>query len=581
MHLIRSLVLLLPVVVLPAQEHKELGRMWTFESVPLAWLQQAYDFAPTPQWLDYARMASLRFGRGCSASFVSPGGLIMTNHHCARDQISQVQGKNDWLKDGFYAGSYDGEVKIPGLTVQQLVAMRDVTKEVQDGRKTEELLAEAKEQRKDLDHQLVTLYQGGMYQIYSYRVFDDVRLVCAPHGQSAHFGGDPDNFCYPRWGLDFTFVRAWDGDKPADTSSNYFAWKERGPSEGEAVFVTGNPGSTGRLQTLAQCEYRRDHFYPTRLEGVRQQIAAAQAEAKKSPEAEKQLRAEILRHENTRKALQGYLDGLRNPRILAIKQKAESDLRAAVGAVPALQEKYGDAWDVIARLQQEKVEWNGRMAALRQRPKPASEEEKAAQAAEVTALEAEGKALTDKERQQQIRIGEACFAVYGTSIPPDATFTLRLSDGVVKGYAMNGTIAPWATSLYGLYARHAEFDGHHPFDLPQVWIDKRDQFDLATKFNFVATCDIIGGNSGSPMIDKQLNAVGLIFDGNIEMLGNRYVFDDEVSRTVCVHPAIISASLRTIYGAASLADELEQGAKSRVIAAKAERAFAPADTVGR
>ena len=517
--------------------------MWTFEAAPLGWFQQAYDWQPTPEWMDHARMSSLRFGKKddagqiryfCSASFVSPLGLIMTNHHCSRDALSAVQGENDWLKDGFYAGAYENEVKLPGFLMTQMVRQQDVTAAVNEhGAEAVQKEAEAKDPAHT--HQVVALYQGGNYQLYSFQVFDDLRLVCAPHGQSAHFGGDPDNFCYPRWGLDFTFLRAYVGDKPVDSKKHYFPWKTAGAKEGDLVFVTGNPGRTGRLQTAAQCEFMRDHGFPTRIEQTHKQIADLNEQAKASPDAEKKLRAQILGLENTRKALLGYLDGLKNPRIMAIKQKAESELRAAVGKSEALNAKYGDAWDKIAVLQQAKVEALGNA-------------EKSAP-------------LAKEEAAQNKRIGEACFAVYGTSIPPDATMSLRISDGIVKGYAMNGTLAPSFTTLYGLFARHHEFGAHHPFDLPKAWLDKEKQLDMKTPFNFVATCDIIGGNSGSPMIDKDRNLVGLIFDGNIEMLGNNFVFDDEVSRTVSVHPAIIIESLRKIYGAAKLADELERKAR--------------------
>jgi hypothetical protein len=536
---------------LPAQEHKELGRMWTFENAPLGWFQQAYDFNPDQEWLDHARLSSLRFGRGCSASFVSAHGLIMTNHHCARGNVAQVQGDNDWLKDGYYAGGYEGEVQLPGLTVQQLVGTRDVTAAVRDGADRDQLLAAAKEAAPELTHQFVSLYQGGMSQIYSYRIWDDIRLVCAPHGQSAHFGGDPDNFCYPRWGLDFTFVRAYEDGRPADTVGHHFRWKTEGAEEGELVFVTGNPGNTGRLQTVAQCEYLRDHHYPEQVERVRSTLDRLVEQAAESPAREKELRTRILGMENSRKANQGYLDGLRNERVMAIKRQAEADLRAAVAAVPELQEKYGDAWDILADLQQQKIAARGNRDAMRE--------------------------IGGKEREQQTRIGEACFAVYGTSIPPDATFTLRISDGIVKGYPMNGTIAPAFTSLYGLYGRHTEFGGAHPFDLPKIWLDREKKLDLHTPFNFVATCDIIGGNSGSPMIDREQRIVGLIFDGNIEMLGNNYVFDDEVSRTVSVHPAIIIEALRKIYDADALADELEKGKVRRFRKA----GEAPAAAVGR
>ncbi|HLQ37690.1 MAG TPA: S46 family peptidase [Planctomycetota bacterium] len=536
----RSLLLFpaLLCVTLAAQEHKELGRMWTFENAPLEWFQQAYDFTPSPEWLEHARLSSLRMPSGCSASFVSPLGLIMTNNHCARDAVAKMQGEHDWVRDGYYAGSFDGEVKLPGLSVQQLVATKDVTKEVHAGAAPKDLEKAADEQEPGLKHQCVSLFQGGMYHLYSYNTWKDLRLVCTPHLQSAHFGGDPDNFCFPRYALDFTFLRAYADDKPAETSKFYFTWKTAGPTENELVFVTGNPGSTGRLQTVAQCETLRDLVYPTNLVRVRAAIEQMNKEAASSVEKEKELRTAILGLENTRKAFEGYLDGLRNPRIMEIKQKAEAAIRAAVDADPALKDKYGDAWDKVAELEKQRREL-----------------------IEAKAKPGEIQKVQTEEREHATRIGEAFFAVYGTRIPPDATFTLRLSDGVVRGFKMNGTIAPYFTSLYGLYARHTEFGGVHPFDVPQPWLEKKGELDLRTPVNFVATCDIIGGNSGSPMIDKQQNVVGLIFDGNIEMLGNNYVFDDEVARTVCVHPAFIVEALRKIYGAGKLADELEQNAR--------------------
>lgn len=522
------------------QPHRELGRMWTFEAAPVGWFQQAYDWSPSQEWLDHARLSSLRFGRRddkgvlgffCSASFVSPYGLIMTNHHCSRDAIAAVQGKDDWLKDGYYAGAYENEVKLPGFVMTQLVRQQDVTKAVAELGQ-EAVLKQAEQQDPAHTHQVIALYQGGSYQLYSFELFDDIRLVCAPHGQIAHFGGDPDNFCYPRWGLDFTFLRAWKDGKPLDSAAHHFAWRTEGAKEGDLVFVTGNPGRTGRLQTVAQCEYLRDHFYPGQLTRIRSMLDGMYKAAAESAEKEKDLRPQILRFENTRKAYQGYLDGLRNPRIQAIKQKAESELRAAVAKDAKLAAQYGDAWDRIAALQAKKVEAAGDRSALTK--------------------------LAEAEAAEQKRVGEACFAVYGTSIPPDATMSLRISDGIVKGYPLNGTLAPFFTTLYGLFARHHEFGGVHPFDLPRAWLDKEKELDLKTPFNFVATCDIIGGNSGSPMIDTERRIVGLIFDGNIEMLGNNYVFDDEISRTVSVHPAIIIESLRKIYGAGKLADELEK-----------------------
>ena len=545
----------MPALPKVEQPNKDLGRMWTFEAAPVGWFQQAYDWQPTAEWLEQARLSSLRFGRKmedgtyrnfCSASFVSPYGLVMTNHHCSRDAIVAVQGAADWLKDGFYAGAWENEVKLPGFRMTQLVRQQDVTAAV-NAQGVDAVKKAAAEQDPAHEHEVIALYQGGNYQLYSFRVYDDLRLVCAPHGQIAHFGGDPDNFCFPRWGLDFTFVRAWQGDMPVSSADNHFAWKTAGAPLGDLVFVTGNPGRTGRLQTVAQCEFLRDHSFPARLAQTKAQLQDLYAQAKASPEKEKELRAQILSLENTRKAVEGYRDGLLDPRIMAIKQKAEKALRDAVAKDATLQEKYGDAWDKVAALQPEKV------AGMRD-PKKMQE-------------------LARAEAAQNKRIGEACFAIHGTSIPPDATMSLRISDGVVKGYEMNGTLAPHETTLYGLYARHHEFGGHHPFDLPQPWLDAEKRMDLRTPFNFVSTCDIIGGNSGSPVIDRDLNVVGLIFDGNIESLGNNFVFDDEVARSVSVHPAIIVESLRKVYGAGKLADELEQGAAMKK-AAKPMKAVA-------
>lgn len=535
--LLFALLGLLAAPSLEAQTRKELGRMWTFEHAPLGWFQQAYDWQPTEKWLEHARMSALRLGDAsryfCSASFVSPHGLIMTNHHCARDFVAQVQGDNDWQTNGFYAGAYENEIKIPGGKCSQMISQKDVTEEVRE-KGQDAVLAAAREAHPELEHQVIALYQGGMYQLYSHRIFDDLRLVCVPHGQSAHFGGDPDNFCYPRWGLDFAFLRAYEDGRPVDSKEFCYEWKTAGASEGEPVFVIGNPGSTGRLKTLAQCEFDRDQLLPSVVARYENQLAQFEQQVAGDEEKRKKLLPQILRAENGRKALQGYLDGLRDERIMAIKAKAEADLRAEIAKKPELQEQYGGIWDRIAEIQAARVQ------AMKDRDGAAMQQ------------------LQAEENELNVKIGEACFAAYGTQIPPDATMSLRISDGVVKGYDYNGTKAPPITTLYGLFARHHEFGGEYPFNIPKAWLDSEDELDLSTPFNFVATCDIIGGNSGSPMIDKDQNVVGLIFDGNIEMLGNRYVFDDEVSRTVSVHTAIIIESLRKIYGAGALADELER-----------------------
>ncbi|MBK8979562.1 MAG: S46 family peptidase [Planctomycetes bacterium] len=532
-----------------AQDHKELGRMWTFHNPPLDFFEQQYGFRPTQEWLDHARLASLRFADYCSASFVSPRGLIMTNHHCARESVDQVTPAGlDWLTTGFFATTLAEEVPVPGLTVQQLVQTRDVTAEMNEGlaagmsdedvskrldQNRDKLLAAAREAAPDLMHQLVDLYQGGNYQIYSYRVYDDIRLVAVPQDQIAKFGGDPDNFTYPRFSLDFSFLRAWENGAPADTAAHYLKWRTEGPTDGETVFVTGNPGSTGRLKTVAQIEFIRDVEYPRIVRRVHSMLDMINRRANDDPDFARQSRARLASLENARKAYEGYLDGLRNEKVVNIKRHAEEAIRERIDADPALKERFGDAWDELARIQEKK--------------------RKAFQIGDQSLLE-EALAM---EPVLEKRIGEAFFAVYGYDIPPDATMTLRISDGVVSGFPMNGTVAPYFTSLYGLYARWTEFGGKEPFDLPQNWIDAVDELDLSTPFNLVSTCDIIGGNSGSPMIDTEGRVVGLVFDGNIESLGNNFVFMDDVPRTVCVHPSIIIQAMRKIYAANDLADEIE------------------------
>ena len=535
----------------PAVTHKELGRMWPFEHAPVAFFQHEYGFTPTAEWLEAARLASLRYGEWCSASFVSPRGLIMTNHHCARDNVAAVtpEGK-DWLTSGYFATTLAEEVKIPDLTVQQLVAMKDITAEMNAGitdemtgeelaraieSNTNKILEQAGEDEKDLTHEVVSLYQGGLYQLYSYKVYRDIRLVGSPDLKIATFGGDPDNFTYPRFSLDFSFVRAWEDDKPADTSGHYFKVKTRGPKDGETVFVTGNPGSTGRLDTVAQMEFLRDLEYPAILRQVEEQLGQMR-QRQSSDTGNEDLRGEILNLENTVKAYTGYLAGLRDEKVMETKRKAETELRERVAANAELVGKLGDPWSAVEKIVEEK------RGIIKERTQ-------------------EGwrrfQEIGQEEDTHRRRIGEAFFAVYGTKLPPDATFTLRLSDGVVGGYAMNGTIAPYFTSLYGLFARNAEFGGNDPFALEPVWFEKLKELDLTTPFCLVSTCDIIGGNSGSPMIDRDLNVVGLVFDGNIESLGNRFVYTDDVARTVSVHPAIIVEALRKIYAAGKLADELE------------------------
>jgi len=675
------LVTALPVTALPAQENLEMGKMWTLENPPLAYLEKEYGFKPDQKWLNSLRLASIQFGGGCSSSFVSPKGLILTNHHCARGAIAN-EGE-DWDKNGFYAKSVKEEVrlysvktperKIP-LTVKQLLSTQDVTDKMNEGiedgdddatidktRTANEarLIAEATKGKTGIRVQVVKLFQGAVFQLYTYKIWSDIRLVCSPHLQTAFFGGDPDNFTYPRYCLDFTFCRAYEDDKPADTSKHYFKWSKTGAKENELVFTTGNPGSTGRLLTKAQLEYTRDAHHPLILGMLDAEVEVIGKFAKKDPEYEKKRRTFFFGRQNAQKAYRGYQSGVLDTKLMAQKTAAEAEFRKKVNEDDSLRAKYATAWDKLAEVavQMKELEAQLRLAKDYNSPilsramrivaalDPSTEKPDMARAAalqplgpkdraadelfaahlerarkwlgandpfvleiigELPAAEAvkrlnKSKVADDEfvaeildggrekleisndialrvarivvpnrrknvakwrklQAQKNVhgaRIGQALFEVYGNKVSPDATLTLRFSDGIVKGFPFNGTIAPHETTFYGLYGRNAAFDDKSPFNLPKIWLDRRDKIDLAKPVNFVATNDIIGGNSGSPVVNKDLEVVGLIFDGNIEMLPNKFLYKDDVPRSVSVHVVGIMEALKKVYDAERIAAELE------------------------
>ena len=662
-----------------AQANMEMGKMWTFENPPLGYLKEEYGFEPSQEWLDALRLASLRYANGCSASFVSPKGLIMTNHHCVRGHIAEASPKGqDWVKDGFYATSMEDETKLGGVTVQQLVAMGDITKEMNVGvgedddegaavakRRANEakILTGAREKHPGTTPQIVKLHQGAVYQLYIYKVYDDIRLVCAPHLQTAHFGGDPDNFTYPRYSIDFSFVRAYENDEPVDTSAHYFRWSTTGAKKDELVFVTGNPGTTDRLKTKAEMVFMRDAFYPIVRELIDNRLDIMRGLAKESSEQEQKLRTDILMFENAQKAYKGYHDGLLNAELMAQKTAAEAEFLGRINAKPELREKFGDVWSELQELSTLKTAFETRrrfhstggsphlaraLAVVRAATATGRERESLAnralsmstsmgaferasfvdhlaraakwlppndtyyravvgdRSAEETAALIEQSSISDQAFVQEmldgganalresddaalqmaaaldpllrakdkleawltkqieaqgVLIGQALFACYGNKVSPDATFTLRFSDGRAQGFPYNGTIAPYRTSFFGLYARNVEFDNKYPFNIPQAWLDRKDRVDMTKSVNFVSTNDIIGGNSGSPIVNANLEVVGLIFDGNIEMLANKFVYTDHVPRAVSVHVDAIMEALRKIYDAERVADELVGGGR--------------------
>ncbi len=669
----------------PATYKPEFGTMWTFDAPPLEYWRKTYNFTPDQRWLDHVRLSSVRLP-GCSASFVSNRGLVMTNHHCARDcTASSSPPDSNYINTGFTAKTLNEEKKCEGLYVDQLQSIENVTSRIRSavtGRTPAEQAGQRSTiintiqtecgQQTQLTCQVVSLYQGGIYSLYRYRRFSDLRLVMAPEGDIAFFGGDPDNFTFPRYDLDLTLLRVYENGQPF-VPTNFLKWSANGAVENELVFVVGNPGSTGRLNTLAQMEYLRDVSYPATLGNYKRSLGIYRELAKSDTASIRRYQNNVFSLENSQKAVTGYRVGLVDTTSMATKRAFEREFRQRIAADPRLAAEYGGTWDAIAAAQRELGTFNPQLryqsfsggstlltmaAQLVRIPaegvKPSADRlaayrgaalenlktqlgrdvpidipfERMALAAQFRAAQSElspadpflrlalagrspdeaaralvsgtrvgdaafRKSLVDGgaaaiasstdplivfargvdplNRTQALRadklnaiitgnsekIGQALYAAYGTALPPDATFTLRISDGIVKGFPMNGTIAPYKTTFYGLYARSAEFDNKDPFKLPPRWVERRNNLDLATPFNFVSTNDIIGGNSGSPVINRNGEVVGLIFDGNIESLPNRFLFTSEVARSVSVHSKGMTEALRKVYDGGRIADELE------------------------
>ena len=659
--------------------------MWTFDNPPVKQLQEKFNFIPTQQWLDHLRLSSVRLNDGGSGSFVSPHGLLLTNHHVARGQLQKnSSAEHDYIRDGFYAATPEQEMKSQDLEVNVLVSYEDVTDRVNTATKgaknTEEEFAKRKAVIAEIEKEstektgfrsdVVTLYQGGEYWLYRYKKYTDVRLVFAPEQQAAFFGGDPDNFTYPRYNLDMALYRVYENGKPID-SKDYLKWNPQGAGDGDLVFVSGHPGSTQRLSTYASLVFDRDTVTPIIIQVLKRRIATLRDYSARGPEQTRQAASQIFGLENSLKVYVGRLEGLQDKNLMEKKRREEEEFRAKVDANPEWKKEFGNAWDGVAeaidkakpRIKEqffrstdsqlaglavnlvtyvseiqkpdgERLEGfhDSQLESLRLRlfsPAPIYPEMEIARMTSAleagvkelgpddpwikavldgrtpkdaanqmisgtkigdaafrkslveggqTAVEASTDPLIamarriDPIRREQIKwfeknvqsveqrsgekLGRARFAVYGKNTYPDATFTLRLSYGQVMGYPMNGTKAPYKTTMYGLYDRAASFNNKVPFDLPKRYVDGKDKLDLATPFNFVTTNDIIGGNSGSPVVDRQGNIVGLIFDGNIQSLVGDFVYDSYQNRAVAVHTAAMTEALKKLYGAQKLVDEL-------------------------
>ena len=660
--------------------------MWTFDNPPLKALAEKYNFHPTQDWFDHLRLSSVRLNDGGSGSFVSPNGLLLTNHHVARVQLQKnSSAEHDYLRDGFYAATEDQEMKTPDLEINVLVGMQDVTARVQGAAKgakddaaalkarDAEIAAIEKESKDKTGFRsdVVTLYDGGEYWLYQYKAYTDVRLVFAPEEQAAFFGGDPDNFTYPRYDLDMALYRVYENGKPLHTD-NYLRWNPKGAAPGDLVFVSGHPGSTSRDDTAAQLTLEREVRGPAIVEYLQRRIDAAQEFGKQSAENQEKVESTIFFLQNSLKVYVGRQEALSDKAILAKKQAEEDDLRAKVKADPELEKEYGDAWDEIAKavdlskpefkkqlfrrgdsqlftLAMEIVQYvaevkkpdgdrlpqyhEAGLDSLRYQllsPAPVypavekmfmknamnlAKEQLGADDAYLQAIVqggdidkavdalVDGTKLADPAFRKSLidggeaavaasddpmieaarradpvwranyvymrdkvasvfdaggeKLGKARFAVYGKNAYPDATFTLRLSYGTVDGFPYNGTIAPPFTTFYGLYDRAASFSDKAPWNLTPKEEAARDKLDLSKPVDFVTTNDIIGGNSGSPVVDRNGELVGLVFDGNIESLAGDFVYDGTKNRGVAVHSAGMLEALRKIYGVGALADELE------------------------
>jgi len=660
--------------------------MWTFDNPPVKQLQDKYKFTPTPQWLDHVRLSSVRFNDGGSGSFVSANGLAITNHHVVFGQVQKLSTpKKNYVQDGFHARNQAEEMKCPDLELNVLISMQNVTARVQgavkpgmtekqalDSRRAESSRIQKEAQdAPGFRSDVVSLYTGGEFWLYRYKKYTDVRLVFAPEQQSAFFGGDPDNFTFPRYDLDFALVRAYENGRPAQIK-DYLRFNPKGAADGELVFVSGHPGSTSREWTVAQLENERDVTLPLLLGKFNRLLASLRKYGARGPEQARQAADDIFGYENTVKAYTGQLQGL-DKSLFDKKIKEETDLRAKVEANPQWRQDFGTAWDAVAAASKKQADlykqrqyWTisspsglARMARqlvvyAAELKKPDAErisgyhdaeleemkfyllssapiypeyeevllahslQESADQLgandryvravlegkspADVAAQSIRGSKMADLAFRKSLveggdaaisastdplivlarkvepffrehrkaweesvesvlasageKIAKARFAIYGKSAYPDATFTLRLTYGTVQGYPMNGTKAPSKTTFYGLYDRSASFDNKAPFNLMPRLIERKDKIDLSTPLNFVATLDIIGGNSGSPVINRNGEFVGIIFDGNIESLVGDFVYSEESNRAVAVHSAAINEVLRKVYDAGALADEL-------------------------
>jgi len=690
--LVPLLALLLAAVAFTSVPRADEG-FWPYNSIPKAAIKAKYGFDVTDPWLNHLQLATVRFGGG-TGSIVSPNGLVLTNHHISLSSLQRLSTPDkDYVKNGFYAPTYADELKVPGMSLSVLQSIEDVTAkmnaEIKAGMTPQEINAAHQKAQQAIQgeavagvtKQIVSLYAGAIYNLYTYKVYTDVRLVLGVEYQTGFYGGDPDNFTYPRYCLDMGWFRLYENDKPAVTP-NYLHWSPAGSIENELVFTTGHPGSTQRLNTVAHLKYRRDMAIPFGIASNEMREAAVMKWQALSAENLRATTSELFGLQNSLKSARGQLKGLQDPAVMATKEAAEKRLRAELAKNAAKQAELGDAWDTIEKsiavARELDAERNfvanaaglnsslfttargivsaayappaaagaaagrggrggrgggapaGAPGAGGRGPAPAvnvarekinltesltfmqkylganhaivkrilgdkTPEARAKELVDGTRvndeeiarlLRAGGKATVDASTDPMIilarsletdrqainkrfeeevtavqsaaypKVGQAVFAVDGAKAYPDATGTLRLSYGAVKSYMEDGKKIPPYTYFSGIYERSAEHKGQPPYDISPKWVETKATQDLKTPFDFVSTNDIVGGNSGSAVVNKKGELVGLIFDGNIQSLPGYFIYQEPINRAVSVDSRGIMEALKKIYKADAIVAEL-------------------------